>query len=110
MISRTSDKPADKDNWPVGQSPRPGMSGEQASRKAVFEPHLPAANETRDEDDQSEMSSMVDSEDWIGEDDRASDSIPPSIMSEPEFQRHRMLMQQPPRSISHLTHLIFSNL
>jgi hypothetical protein len=87
------------------------MSGDQAGRKAVFEPHLPAANETRDEeDDQSEISSMVDSEDWIGEDDRASDSVPPSIMSEPEFQRHRTLMQQPPRSISHLTNLILSNL
>jgi hypothetical protein len=87
------------------------MYGEQAGHKAVFEPHLPAANEARDEEDyRSEMSSMVDSEDWIGEDDRASDSIPPSIMSEPEFQRHRMLMQQPPRSISHLTDLILSNL
>lgn len=53
---------------------------------------------TEDDDKESEVSSMVDSEDWIGEDDRASDSIPPSIMSEPEVQRHRILMQQPPRS------------
>jgi hypothetical protein len=93
-------KPTAKDNWPAGQPTRPGMPGEQAIRKAVFEPHLPTSNEAPDEedDDESELDSMVDSEDWIGEDDRASDSIPPSIMSEPEFQRHRMLMQQPPRS------------
>jgi hypothetical protein len=46
------------------------------------------------------MSSIAASDEWIGEDDRASDSIAPSVMSENDFQRHRLLMQQPPRSTS----------
>lgn len=73
---------------------------EQISRKAVFEPQVPQiVNGDQDGDgDETEISSVVDSEEWIGEDDRASDSIAPSVMSEPEFQRHKLLMQQPPRS------------
>lgn len=46
------------------------------------------------------MSSAAGSDEWIGEDERASGSIAPSVMSENDFQRHRALMQQPPRSIS----------
>ena len=88
----------EKGKWPLGQPPRnPAPSNEQAARKAVFEPHLP--DQMGEEDDnESEVSSMVDPEDWIGEDDRASDSVPPSVMTEPEYQRNRLLMQQPPRS------------
>lgn len=89
-----------KENWPAGSSSRPPAAPEQVNRKAVFEPHVPqAVNGGQDYDNnKSEMNSVADSEEWIGEDDRASDSIAPSVMSEPEFQRHKLLMQQPPRS------------
>jgi hypothetical protein len=88
------------ENWPAGRPNRPGTSSVDSSvRKAVFDP---ATSEMQDEDevsmDGSEMSSVADTDEWIGEDDRASDSIPPSILSELESQRHRLLMQQPPRS------------
>lgn len=70
----------------------------------MFEPQLPQpTNDVQEDGDgETEMSSVVDSEEWIDEDDRASDSIAPSLMSEPEFQRHRILMQQPPRSSTSL--------
>ena len=68
----------------------------------MFEPNLPSTTadieDDDDDDDETELSSVVDSEEWIGEDDRASDSIPPSILSESEVDRHQGLMQQPPRS------------
>ena len=66
----------------------------------MFEPQSPhSSHDVQDDGDvETEMSSVVDSEEWIGEDDRASDSIAPSVMSEPEYQRHRTLMQHPPRS------------
>jgi hypothetical protein len=90
-------KPSIKENWPITTpAPTPSASPDQVTRKAIFEPS--PADIQDDNEDESETSSIADSEEWIGEDDRASDSIAPSIMSEPEFQRHRLLMQQPPRS------------
>lgn len=93
-------KSSAKENWPIGTSSRPSTATEQVSRKAVFEPQVPQiVNGSQDDDgNETEISSAVDTEEWIGEDDRASDSIALSVMSEPEFQRHKLLMQQPPRS------------
>jgi len=93
-------KPSAKENWPTGRSSRLPAATEQVIRKAVFEPQVPQVTDggQDDDDNETEMSSIVDSEEWIGEDDRASDSIAPSVMSEPDFQRHKLLMQQPPRS------------
>jgi hypothetical protein len=101
ISSRSSHRPDPKENWPVSQTGGRGPIPESPVRKAVFEPqdHREEFNGfDSEEEDDSEMSSMADSEEWIGDDDRASDSIAPSIMSEPEYQRHRQLMQQPPRS------------
>ena len=101
VSSRSSVKAAAKENWPVGPPTRtPLASAEQPNRKASFEPQLPQPSDDVQDggDGGTEMSSVVDSEEWIGEDDRASDSIAPSVMSEPEYQRHRLLMQHPPRS------------
>ena len=100
VSSRSSVKASARENWPVGPPTRvPPASAEQPNRKAVFEPQSPqpSHNIQDDGDDETEISSAVDSEEWIGEDDRASDSIAPSVMSEPEYQRHRLLMQHPPR-------------
>ena len=101
ISSRSSVKATAKENWPVEHPARlPASSAEQSNRKAVFEPQLPQlSNDVQDDRDyETEMSPVVDSEEWIGEDDRASDSIAPSVMSEPEYQRHHLLMQHPPRS------------
>jgi hypothetical protein len=101
ISSRSSHRPDPAENWPVSQIGERGPIPESPVRKAVFEPQDPRGEFNgfdSEEDDDSEMSSMADSEEWIGDDDRASDSIAPSIMSEPEYQRHRQLMQQPPRS------------
>ena len=67
--------------------------------KQFLNPSFPPSQDVQDDaDGGTEMGSVVGSEEWIGEDDRASDSIAPSVMSEPEYQRHRLLMQHPPRS------------
>jgi hypothetical protein len=99
ISSRSSVKASTKENWPTG-FPSRGTPASAEPRKAVFEPQLSqqAIDIYEDGNDESETSSVVDSEEWIGEDDRASDSIAPSVMSEPEYRRHRILMQQPPRS------------
>lgn len=100
ISSRSSFKTTVKENWPVGPPTRaPPASPEQPNRKAVFEPQLSPSHDVQDDvDGGTKMGSVVGSEEWIGEDDRASDSIAPSLMSEPEYQRHRLLMQHPPRS------------
>jgi hypothetical protein len=106
ISSRSSHRRDPKEHGPVSQTGGRAPIPESPVRKAVFEPRDPreAFNGfDSEEEEDSEMSSMADSEEWIGDDDRASDSIAPSIMSEPEYQRHRQLMQQPPRSKSSLS-------
>jgi hypothetical protein len=105
ISSRSSVKASTKENWPIGFATRGTPASAESTRKAVFEPQLPqqVIDIHEDGDDETEMSSVVDSEEWIGEDNRASDSIAPSVMSEPEYQRHRILMQQPPRSSNSLS-------
>jgi hypothetical protein len=91
-----------KDPFPPGTSARSTNAADvNPGKKAVFEPDVPSSNShvQDDEDDESETNSIAGSDEWIGEDDRASDSIAPSVLSENDMQRHGLLMQQPPRSI-----------
>ena len=90
-----------KENWPVGKFvPAAVVNAETPTKKATFEPQPDHEDEESQDNDATEtdICSVVDTDEWIGEDDRASDSIAPSVMTEPEFQRHRAMMQQPPRS------------
>lgn len=90
-----------KGNWSIGLPGRgASILPEQTNRKAVFEPEiLPSENDRkRGEDNETDANSTVHTDEWVNEDDRASDSIAPSIMSGAEIQCHRTLMQQPPRS------------
>ena len=90
VVSSDSIKTYTKDNWhlsanhqpilePTEPCPSPGFEGENCI------------------EDESGIGSVVDSEDWIGEDDRASNATSPSVSQELDFQRHDLLMQQPPR-------------
>ena len=93
--------PARKENWPVKDS--------QSDRKAIFEAVKGSMEDVRtdsDEESSTEISSVSDTDDWIGEDERASNSVAASVMSEPDLQRHHLMMQQPPRSILPLSILL----
>ena len=96
--SKSSLKNSDKHNLPSTSKSNvsTGLITQNVG-KAVFEPHLSASEPGPPHDNDSDFDSEPASDDWIGEDERASDSIAPSVMSEPNTQRHRMLMQQPPR-------------
>lgn len=98
---RPSSNPDPKDSWPVAQTDQKPTRHDPRIGKAIFDPHDPDEEfddfDSEDED-RSDISSRAETEEWIDDDDRASDSIAPSIVSEPEHQRHRGLMQQPPRS------------
>lgn len=100
-------KQTSKENWPIGLSTHHPTTTAQATRKAVFEPHktpLPSEAESEDERDDCDISSIYTREDWIGEDERASDSIPASITSARDQSFNRT---EPPRStipkFNHLT-------
>lgn len=73
-----------------------------ANHQPIFEPTEPCPSpgfESKDRiENESGVSSVVDSESWIEEDDRASDGISPSVSQELDFQHHHLLVQQPPRS------------
>jgi len=90
-----------KENWPVGKSFQAAVvNTETPTQKAMFERQADHENEESQSDEKTEtdICSVVDTDEWIGEDDRASDSIASAVMTEPEFQSHRAMMQQPPRS------------
>jgi len=101
ISSRSSHRTRPQQDWSVARTREKGYIPESPVKKAVFGPQDPREDFSgfdSEEEEDSEMSSMADGEEWIGDDDRASDSIAPSIMPEPEYQRHHQLMQQPPRS------------
>ena len=103
-------KQKSKENWPVGPSTRTPTTSAQPIRKAIFEPHEtppPSETESEDEGDDTDMSSIYTTDEWIGEDERASDSIPASITSARDQAFNRT---EPPRSTPPLAGLFEYNL
>ena len=94
---------ARKENWPVKDpDSSAAIAIPQSDSKAKFEAAKGSVEDVRtdsDEESSTEVTSVADTDEWIGEDERASNSIAPSVMSEPDLQRHHLMMQQPPRSI-----------
>src|SRR5579862_435244 len=91
-------KQTSKEKWPISPSSRHPTTATQTARKAIFEPHKsPAPSETESEEDgdDTDISSIYPQEDWIGEDERASDNIPESITSARDRSFNRT---EPPRS------------
>jgi hypothetical protein len=103
-VSTRSTRPPVKETRPNATSTFANLkiSSEWTLRQPIVDYRMPpSSNATLAQvgDDETEKGSVADSDDWIEGDERASNSVAPSIASELDYRHHRLLMQQPPKGI-----------
>jgi hypothetical protein len=75
-------------------------AGAPASRKPELKPETSSHAIPNGKPSDEDLVSMLEVDDWISEDHRASGTIAPSVMPADQLGRHHTLMRQPPRSSS----------